>query len=169
MHSAWVGILILATVGLVAAAGVGAMLYLATMPGTILLMTWTRSKHFGRTRWVVGHLLSVCAVCYLALAWVGVAVTFARGWTYGSSGIGKWAVWCLAFVVATLPSSAMLKGSKANRRRFEGQEFTEMALAWGWIAAPVGFFLFSVVPATMGYGWDWVERIGVLRHLSSTS
>jgi hypothetical protein len=166
MHSAWVGILILATVGLVAAAAVGVMLYIATLPGTILSLTWTWSKHFGRTRWVAGQFLSIGAVCYLALAWVAVIVTFARGWTYGASGIGKWLVWCLAFVVATLPSSTVLKTSKAHRPRFEGQEFTETALAWGWIAAPIGFFLFSIVPATMGYGWDWVERIGVLRHLA---
>ena len=139
--------------GIFAAAIYTFVVGLAGAPGALLSAAAAkRSPNGANPLW--GLYLTMAGQLYASLVFVALVIHFVEPRLRGATGLGKWVVWGVAFLVAVAPPAIALKdAAHADRRNVQHTATT--------FTAPLtvlGFFLFQFFPALMGVGWGWVPH-----------
>jgi hypothetical protein len=135
---------------------------LAGAPGALLSEAISRKGEEPKIP-LIGLLVTFIGQLYVSLAFVVFIVLSVRSVVGGTTGIGKWLLWLVAFYVSLAPVWMALKD--ATRKRQEG--YPEMsigkivphyAMAFTAPLTGVGFFLFALFPSLTWWGWGWIPH-----------
>jgi hypothetical protein len=156
-HGAFMGALgfaiLLGFGGIFAAAIYTFVVGLAGAPGALLSAAAVKRSPDGAIP-VWGLLLTVAGQLYAALVFVALVTNFVEAHLSGTTGIGKWVAWIVAFFVAVAPTVIALKDAARVEQRNVQHHATTLTAP----LTAVGFFVFQFFPSLMNTGWGWVPR-----------
>ncbi len=125
----------------------------AGLPGAILSAGATNRSPDGITP-IWGLLLTMAGQLYASLCLVALSIHVVEAHFRGTTVLGKWVVWSVAFFVSIAPVIMALKDAvHAERRNVQHSAMT--------LTAPLtvlGFFLFLFFPTIMNAGWGWIPQ-----------
>jgi hypothetical protein len=111
-----------------------------------------------------GLLIAVVFQSYVALAFAAIVAESARSIVGSATGVGKWAFWASAFLVAVTPAVVALKSIASYLK--ESPENYNPAAVIGFrattptsILGAIGFIVFAFFPTAVSWGWAWVPHL----------
>lgn len=145
--------LVLAPVGLIAAALWTYVLRLAGVPGTMLTRSWMARRGAVRPPlWAT--VLTAVALAYVALVFTAFIVGSAAPLVADAGGWRRAGVWAVVFVVACSPGWMLL----SDTREREPTAMLEAAAPAAGLLATAGFFGFAFAPQVVRLLWGWVPH-----------
>ena len=125
----------------------------AGAPGTMLSAAAAKRSPDDITP-VWGLFLTVAGQLYTSLVFVTLVIYIVEPRLIETTGLGKWLVWVVAFLVAIAPPVIAVRDAvRAERRNVQ-----HYAIILTTPLTAIGFFLFRLVPAVMNAGWGWVPQ-----------
>jgi len=133
----------------------------AGLPGGLIAVLIRRGK--SAIARGAGVLIAVLCQSYVALAFAAAAIESARSITRNATGVGKWAFWASALLVACAPSAIAVKSvasylNDPNENHSPAALIACRAAIYSRGISFIGCIMFAFFPPAISWGWGWIPH-----------